>query len=98
MAMSNSIKFQYEVHGNVTVVALDASLDDFKGRPEVRDGQEVLTYKERTIKDCRNIDGCIYFHLGKVSDGVMVDLIETFQKLKADKKGWVQSSTLGVKV
>lgn len=87
------IKFEYQVlKGQYTAVALDASLKDFDFHPHLGpDGKMVMKREERTIKDCRHIDGCVYFHLGRVSDSVMVEKIELFQKLKAEKQGWKKS-------
>ena len=80
--------FEYEVYPGVTVVALNATLDDFKAQPIIRDGKQFVHFKERTEKDCTQIDGCVYLHLGRVSDAVMCDLIEKFQKLKKESKNW----------
>jgi len=81
------IKFEYQTIGKVTVVALDAGLKDFKPQKKLKNGVPVMEIAERTIKDCRNIDGCIYFHLGRVSDTVMIDLIDKFWKLRKEG-GW----------
>lgn len=80
--------FEYEVYPGVTVVALNATLDDFKAQPITRNGKQFAHFKERTVKDCTLIDGCVYLHLGHVSDAVMCDLIEKFQKLKKESKNW----------
>lgn len=80
--------FEYEVYPEATVVALNATLDDFKGHAIMRGGQPCVVFKEKTIKDCTKIDGCVYLHLGHVSDAIMCDLIEKFQKLKKEQKNW----------
>lgn len=80
--------FEYQVYPEATVVALNASLDDFKAQAVMRDGHPCVMFKEKTIKDCTKIDGCVYLHLGHVSDAVMCDLIEKFQKLKKEQKNW----------
>ena len=85
--MSRPIHFEYQQFGNVTVVALDSKLADYNFKPVKIDGKMMIQLPEKTIKDCRNIDGCIYLHLGRADDHVMVDLIEKFQKLKVEK-GW----------
>ena len=85
--MSRPIHFEYQQFGNITVVALDSKLKDYDFKPVNVGGKMMVQLPEKTVKDCRNIDGCIYFHLGRVSDSVMVDLIENFQKLKMEK-GW----------
>lgn len=89
--MSRPIHFEYQnlnINGEkFTVVALDSKLSDYDFQPVFEDGMLQMRCPEKTVKDCRNIDGCVYFHLGHVSDGLMVDLIEKFQKLKKEK-GW----------
>ena len=85
--MSRPINFEFQKFGNVTVVALDSKLSDYKFQPVVQNGQIRMQIPAYTVKDCRNIDGCIYFHLGRTDDRVMIDLIEKFQKLKMEK-GW----------
>lgn len=87
------IPFEYQEFANMTVVALDAKLKDFDFQPVMENGQMVMRCPEKTVKDCRHIDGCLYFHLGHVSDSVMIDLIEKFQKLKQEK-GWKQQKGL----
>ena len=87
------INFEYQTFGKLTVVALDAKLKDFKPQPKLKNGVPVMEIAERTVKDCRNIDGCIYFHLGRVSDSVMIDLIEKFWKLRKEK-GWKQGESV----
>lgn len=93
--MSRPINFEYQTIGNVTVVALDSRLADYDFQPCEIDGKMMVQLPEKTIKDCRNIDGCIYLHLGRVTDSVMIDLIEKFQKLKQEK-GWKQTRGIAV--
>lgn len=81
------IKFEFQKMNGITVVALDATLKDFDFKAKFKDGKMWMEKPEATIKDCRHIDGCVYFHLGIVTDSVMVDLIEKFQKLRKEK-GW----------
>lgn len=91
--MSRPIHFEYQKFKNLTVVALDSKLSDYGFQPVMENGKLVVRSPEKTVKDCRNIDGCVYFHLGHVSDSVMVDLIEKFNKLKKEK-GWKQQQGL----
>ncbi|MDE6023724.1 MAG: hypothetical protein K2G13_09520, partial [Muribaculaceae bacterium] len=66
------IHFEFQEFSNgVTIVALDSKLEDYEFKPVLQNGQIVMQRAERTVKDCRSIDGCIYFHLGVVSDQVM---------------------------
>lgn len=87
------IHFEYQELNGFTVVALDSKLSDYNFQPAFENGQKVLKCVDKTIKDCRNIDGCVYFHLGRCDDATMVRLIELFQKLKAEK-GWKQQQGL----
>lgn len=91
--MNRPIHFEYQKFKNLTVVALDSKLSDYGFQPVMENGKLVAKFPEKTVKDCRNIDGCVYFHLGHVSDSVMVDLIEKFNKLK-EEKGWKQQQGL----
>ena len=86
--MSRPIRFerQYMPRHQCTVVALDARLSDFEGKPVTIDGKLMIRLPEKTIKDCRKIDGCVYLHLGHVEDRVMVDLIELYQKIAKSNK------------
>ena len=93
--MSRPIHFEFQQFGNVTVVALDSKLKDYDFKSINIGGKMVVQLPEKTVKDCRNIDGCIYFHLGRVSDSVMVDLIEKFQKLKMER-GWKPGKGLAI--
>lgn len=92
--MEHQITFEYKVYPECTVVALDAPLDYFEGQPVIQDGLPCIKFNERTIKDCTQIDGCIYLHKGYVSDNVMVDLIEKFNKLKQESKNWKTADKL----
>lgn len=86
------IHFEFEQYPNETVVALNAKLDDFKAKPcKLPGGVDGVEYAPKTMKDCRNIDGCIYLHLGAVPDSEMVRLIEIFLKALQDKSLWTQS-------
>lgn len=82
----NIYHFEWEAHPDehVTVVALNNTLDYFKGQPFMRDGQLMARFNERMVKDCRYLDGCIYFIAGKVPEYEMNALIEVFQKMKKE--------------
>lgn len=87
------IHFEYQEMSDFTIVALDSKLSDYNFQPAMEEGKPIMRKPENTIKDCRKIDGCVYFHLGHVTDSVMIDLIEKFQKLRAEK-GWKQQQGL----
>lgn len=94
LCMSKPIHFEYQEVKGITVVALDAKLSDFGFQPvQEGEGEPMVRIPEKTIKDCRNIDGCVYLHLGRVSDAVMTDLIEKFQKLRKEG-GWKQQESM----
>lgn len=92
--MEHQITFEYKVYPECTVVALDAPLSYFQGQPVTQDGLPCVKFNERTVKDCTQIDGCVYLHKGHVSDSVMVDLIEKFNKLKQESKNWKMADEL----
>lgn len=89
--------YEYYPQSGCTVVAMEAELEDFKAQPIMRDGKPMQYFKERTVKDCRNIDGCIYLHLGHISDGILCKLIEKFQKAKKEVKDWKPKGRLVVR-
>lgn len=89
--------YQYYPESKCTVVAMEATLDDFKVQPVMVNGQLMQRINERSVKDCRCIDGCIYLHLGKVSDSVLTELIEKFQKAKKEVKDWKPKGRLLVR-
>lgn len=92
--MAKKIKFEYQEFKGYTLVALDARLEDFKPQPVKEGGKLKLRVASRTIKDCTKIDGCIYMHLGRVTDEEMIQLIELFQKLKKENNNWKQERGL----
>lgn len=90
-----SVQYKHINGGNpplgYTAVAFNEPLTYFEPKVFMRDGQLVQRYNEMTVKDCRNIDKCVYFAPGKVSDGVMTDWIIKFQKAYSDPNGeWVE--------
>lgn len=89
------IHFEYQKFDKFTLVALDSKLTDYEFKPVYENGRLVMQAPPKTVKDCTNIDGCIYLHLGQVDDSVMVDLIEKFNKLKKEK-GWKRQGGLVV--
>lgn len=91
--MPKPTRFEYQEFPGFTLVALDARLSELGFQPVMENGQMMMRRPERTIKDCRNIDGCVYVHLGRVDDTEMIRLIELFQKAKLEK-GWKQHEGL----
>ena len=81
----------------LTVVAINDKLEYFQPQPVIIDGKMMERFNEKTIKDCRYIDGCIYLHRGRVKDSVMTDLIEKFQKAKKEVKDWKPRGRITVK-
>ena len=83
ITMSKPIRFerQYMPKYKCTVVALNSKLSDFQGKPVMENGKLMVRLPEKTIKDCRKIDGCVYMHLGHVKESVMVGFIELYQKI-----------------
>lgn len=87
---SGPVYFEFDnTFGNKAIVALNATLDDFRAKPcTLPGGGEGVEYAPKTIKDCTNIDGCVYLHLGTVPDTEMVRLINMFQKALKDRRLW----------
>ncbi len=83
MDKNGMIHFEYQdiKETGTRIVALDCKLKDLYPQTLTVDGKPQFRPPAMTIKDCTKIDGCIYYHLGRVSDTVMIDLIEKFQKL-----------------
>lgn len=101
MIDDGKIRFEYQdVVANpekvVRFVALNAPLQYFKASYKMVNGELVKKMNEMTIKDCANIDNCIYFAAGRVSDREMVQLIEIFQKALKEK-GWKCNHNAGFK-
>lgn len=82
----NIFFFEWEEHKdeNVTVVALNDKLNYFRAQPIMIDGKPMEKFNEKMVKDCRNIDGCIYMHRDKIPEYKMNDLIGKFQKVKKE--------------
>lgn len=89
--MSKPIRFerQYLDKYKCTVVALDCKLSDFNGEPIMVDGKMMVKLPEKTVKDCRYLDGCFYIHLGRVPETTMNSLIELYQKA-ANSEKWTE--------
>ena len=88
MTENDFIRFEWETfpEEHVTIVALGARLDDFKAQPKIIDGKPMAYYKERTVKDCRKLNGRIFLHLGHVQDSVITDLATIFDNVMASQK------------
>lgn len=82
------IHFEWQPFCGYRIVALDCKLSDFKGVAAIENGVPVMKYPEKTVKDCRNIDGCVYYMLGRVDESYMIELIENFQKVLKEKGAW----------
>ena len=91
--MSKPIRFerQYLPTYGCTVVALDCRLEELQGRYVMVNGKPSVRLPERTIKDCRGLDGCVYMCIGMVSESRLNALIELYQKAK-DKENWNENN------
>ena len=90
-------EFQDIVNGTerYRIVVLNAKLADITPRIVKRDGRLMKVISALTTKDCRHIDGCVYFHLGNCHETVMNDLCQTFQNMMADRKAWKTTTETG---
>ena len=97
--MNEAIRFEYQDIAKDTpmqyrAVALNEPLKYFAVHYKLKNGVPVSYLNEMTTRDCRNIDGCVYFAKGRVSDKEMVHLIELFQKVLKEK-GWKKNEGAG---
>jgi len=90
------IHFEWQPFGRFKIVALDSKLEDFKGVAVLKDGVPMMKVPEMTVKDCRNIDGCVYYSLGRRPDSEMTKMIEMFQFVLKDRAGWKPGQGLQV--
>lgn len=90
MKPGTKIHFEYnDLAAGYRAVSLNAPLEHFKQKVRIgEDGKPQIYIEEMTVKDCRKIDGCVYFAAGRLSDSEMVELIELFQKVYREKGGW----------
>lgn len=79
--------FEYQdLPNGVRIVSLDCRIKDLHPQPRMVNGEIKMMVPAITTKDCRMIDGCIYYHLGRCQETYMNELVEFFQKsLKLDK-------------
>lgn len=89
--------YEYKEYSHITMVAINAKLDDFKGQPVMNNGKTELRFKERTVKDCTKIDGHVYLHLGHVPEDIMTEMAIKFQRYKQDhKNNWKREGSFTI--
>lgn len=74
-----SMHVEWQPFGKYRVVAIGARLRDFNGVSYIENGVPMMKYPEMSVKDCRNIDGCIYYMMGRIPDDEFIRYIELFQ-------------------
>lgn len=97
--MNEPLTFEYQDIAKETgfgykAVALNAPLKYFAVHYKLVNGIPMKCYNEMMVKDCRNIDGCVYFCKGRVPEAKMNEWIELFQKLLKEK-GWKKNEDAG---
>ena len=61
--------FEYQdLPNGVRIVSLDCRIKDLHPQPRMVNGEIKLMVPAVTTKDCRSIDGCIYYHLGRCQE------------------------------
>ena len=90
MKPGTKIHFEYnDLDAGYRAVSLNAPLSHFQQKVRINEKGELEVYiEEMTVKDCRHIDGCVYFAAGRLTDAEMIELIELFQKVYRQKEGW----------
>lgn len=82
------ISFQFrDLPAGYRAVAFNEPLDYFAThlvKDEKGNIHQIMA--EMTVKDCRHIDGCVYFAKGRVSDRQLNDWIELYNKVKDNGK------------
>lgn len=87
------ISFQYrDLPQGYRAVAFNAPLEYFATKMKVGPKGPVAFLEEMTVKDCRHIDGCVYFMKGRVPDSIICRNIELYQRVKDNGK-WKPSTT-----
>lgn len=82
------VTFQFrDMPAGYRAVAFNAPLDYFATHI-TRDakGEIHQIMAEMTVKDCRHIDGCVYFAKGRVPERKLNDLIELYNHVKDNGK------------
>lgn len=91
------ITFQYkDLPAGYRAVALNSKLSDYERKVVTIKGEPMVVIPEMAIKDCRMIDGCVYFAPKDTPETKLNELIEAFNKVLHEKTGWV-SDQLGKK-
>lgn len=98
--MNKPLTFEYQdilkgMPNGYRAVALNAPIKYFAPYTKLVNGIPMKCYNAMTTKDCRHIDGCVYFAKGKVSDKELVRMIELFQKVLKEK-GWKKNDGAGL--
>lgn len=89
------LTFQFrDLAAGYRAVAFNAPLDYFMTKVKSSPKGPVAFLEEMTVKDCRHIDGCVYFMKGRVPDAEIVRMIELYQQIK-DNKGWKEDKKPG---
>lgn len=83
------INFQYrDLPQGYRAVSLDSKLDDYAQKVVHVKGELKVVIPEMVVKDCRKIDGCVYFAQKNTSESELNDMIELFNKVLHEKSRW----------
>ena len=89
--------FEYQdLPNGVRLVALDCHIKDLHPQSRIVNGEVKLMIPEHMKKDCTNIDGCVYYYLGRCHESYLNELVEFFNKALKLDKNWKRNDK-GVK-
>lgn len=85
----DKITFEYrDLPAGYRAVSLNSKLKDYERKVIYIKGEPKIVIPEMAIKDCRKLDGCVYFAPKNTSESKLNELIELFNKLLLEKSGW----------
>lgn len=84
----DKITFEYkDLPAGYRAVSLNSKLKDYERKVIYIKGEPKIVIPEMAIKDCRKIDGCVYFAPKNTAESKLNELIELFNKLLLEKVG-----------
>lgn len=85
----DKITFEYkDLPAGYRAVSLNSKLKDYERKVVYIKGEPKIVIPEMAIKDCRKLDGCVYFAPKNTAESKLNELIELFNKLLLEKSGW----------
>lgn len=95
MDKDKKIIFEYrDLPAGYRAVSLNSKLKDYERKVIYIKGEPQIIIPEMAIKDCRKIDGCVYFAPKNTPEPKLNELIELFNKVLHEKSGWVSDEAM----